>query len=281
MGESETVETITGGVMKRIFRTVLVLWVASVFGLSACTTVPTSTATLAPQLTADGVTPAPVTATAAIALLNTPPPSTPAVTAAATLRPASTPGPLSLTLWQSLDPAGAEGRVLTGLVNDYTRQHPGLTVEIQTIPDYQIYSRWQAGVAAGPAADLVLASNDTLGAWVRAGAVAPLDDELAGKLDSVLPVARDSVTVAGHVYGVPGSVQVVALYYRKSAIATPPATTDDLLALVKSGKRLVLNTSNYDNFGFFGAFGGQLLTPPANAPLTRAGLPRPCSTCWT
>ncbi len=259
IAESETVETKSSGVVKRIFRTALIFWVVSALGMSGCGSVPTGTATLAPRPTAASVTPAPATATAAIAFTDTPPPSSPAVTAAATLRPVSTPGALSLTLWQSLDRVGAEGRVLTGLVNDYTRQNPGLAVDIQTIPDYQVYSRWQSGVAAGTGADLVLASNDTLGAWVRAGAVAPLDDQLVGRLEGVSAVAIDSVTVAGHVYGVPGSVQVVALYYRKSAIAAPPATTADLLALVKSGKRLVLNANNYDNFGFFGAFGGQLL----------------------
>ncbi len=40
---------------------------------------------------------------------------------------------------------------------------------------------------------------------------------------------------------------------------TPPTTTDELLQLVKDGKKLVLNQNAYHNFGFWSAFGGQLV----------------------
>jgi arabinogalactan oligomer/maltooligosaccharide transport system substrate-binding protein len=65
--------------------------------------------------------------------------------------------------------------------------------------------------------------------------------------------------VDGKIYAVPGIIKAVALYYNTATVPTPPATTADLLALVKSGKKLVLNENNYHNYGFFPAFGGQLM----------------------
>ena len=69
----------------------------------------------------------------------------------------------------------------------------------------------------------------------------------------------DGVTVGGKLYAVPGIIKAVALYYNKSTVPEPPKTTDELLALVKSGKKIVLNQNNYHNFGFFPAFGGKLM----------------------
>ena len=260
MVESETVETVSIGVVKRVVRSTYLLLAASALAVSACASVPTQTATLTPRPIAGGDTATPATTPAVVQGTSTPGGVTAATEAAtSTPTPSATSAPVRLSLWQTFDVGSAEDQVLTALVNDYVHRRPGLTVDIQNIPSYQIYNRWQSGVADGTAGDLVLASNDTLGAWVRAGAVAPLDDQLAGQLQEVSQVARESVTVAGQLYGLPGTVQVLALYYRTSAIVTPPATAGDLLALVKGGKRLVLNASNYYSFGFFEAFGGQLM----------------------
>jgi arabinogalactan oligomer / maltooligosaccharide transport system substrate-binding protein len=59
---------------------------------------------------------------------------------------------------------------------------------------------------------------------------------------------------------VPESLKAVALWYDKTKLATPPATTDALLAGVKDGSiTLGLNQGIYHMFGFSGAFGGKLM----------------------
>ena len=74
------------------------------------------------------------------------------------------------------------------------------------------------------------------------------------------PAVFEGATIDGKVYGVPGIIKAVALYYNKSTIPNPPKTTDELLALVKSGKKIAINQNNYHNFGFLtGAFGGTLM----------------------
>jgi arabinogalactan oligomer/maltooligosaccharide transport system substrate-binding protein len=50
------------------------------------------------------------------------------------------------------------------------------------------------------------------------------------------------------------------MYYDKSAVATPPATTDEMLQMQKDGKiKVGINQGSYHNFGFWAAYGGQLM----------------------
>jgi arabinogalactan oligomer/maltooligosaccharide transport system substrate-binding protein len=104
------------------------------------------------------------------------------------------------------------------------------------------------------------APNDNTGNQIRAGLLADITDLLKGKTDVFPASSFDGATIDGKVYGVPGIIKAVALYYNKSTIPNPPKTTAELLDLVKSGKKIAINQNNYHNFGFLiGAFGGTLM----------------------
>lgn len=106
---------------------------------------------------------------------------------------------------------------------------------------------------------MFIAPNDNLGDHVRAGVVRNLNTYLQGRLGQVYTTVVDGMKVVGQLYGVPESAKAVALYYNKSQITTPPTNTAALLALVQGGKKIVLNQNAYHSFGFWRAFGGQLL----------------------
>jgi len=167
---------------------------------------------------------------------------------------------VEISLWHSYHTGGSEETAINQLVAAYMKDHPNVTVNVQEIPFDQLFNKWKTDAASGgAAADMFTAPNDDLGNWVRAGLVAPLDDQLKGKLDGYSKAGVDGVTVEGHIYAVPGIIKAVALYYNMDKVKTPPATTDDLLALVKGGATIEINQNNYHNFGFFPAFGGQLM----------------------
>lgn len=246
---------------KSIFIALNVALVAA-FALAACAPAATPAPTAVPQPTtapatsAPAATEAPTTAAATVA-----PTTAPAATVAPTTAPAATTSSATgtVTVWHSYHAGGTEEQAINQLVAQYMKDNPGVTVNVQEIPFSQIFNKFKTDVASGGAsADMFTAPNDDLGNWVRAGIVAPLDKQLAGSLTGVSKTGVDGVTVGGKIYAVPGIIKAVALYYNKSTIATPPATTADLLALLKSGKKIVLNENNYHNYGFFPAFGGQL-----------------------
>jgi arabinogalactan oligomer/maltooligosaccharide transport system substrate-binding protein len=167
--------------------------------------------------------------------------------------------PVTLTIWHGYHTGGSEETALTGLVNQYQKDHPNVKVTVLAIPFDQLFNKYETETAAGGGPDMFTAPNDSLGNEVRANVIAPIDALVKGKLDGYTPAGIGGVTVDGKMYAVPGIAKAVGLYYNKSTITTPPATTDALLALVKSGKKLVLNESIYHNYGFTGAFGGKLM----------------------
>jgi arabinogalactan oligomer/maltooligosaccharide transport system substrate-binding protein len=50
----------------------------------------------------------------------------------------------------------------------------------------------------------------------------------------------------------------VVLWYNKEMIDTPPATTDELKALMEGGTPVSISYGCYHHYGFFNAFGGQI-----------------------
>ncbi len=183
--------------------------------------------------------------------------------AAPTQPPAAAPteaaaAPVTLTIWHSYHTGGNEEKAVNQILDAYRAANPNVTVDVLEIPFDQLFNKWETEVAAGGGPDMYTAPNDSLGKEVRASLVAPLDDLLAGKLTNYTDVSIGGVTVDGKLYAVPGIIKAVALYYNKSTVPTPPKNTDELLQMVKDGKKLVLNQNPYHNFGFFGAFGGKL-----------------------
>lgn len=181
-----------------------------------------------------------------------------------------------IKLWYAYDAGGAEEDALKQAVDLLKKDQPNLEVTLERVPfgnfDEQgkIFDKWNKEVAAGGGPDMFTAPNDHTGAQARqaigvgidrAAVIASLDEYLKVDAANFFPPASfEGATVDGKIYGVPGIAKAVALYYNKSTIPTPPTTTDELLQMVKDGKKIAINQTAYHNFGFFtGAFGGTLL----------------------
>ena len=167
-----------------------------------------------------------------------------------------------VTLWHSYGSGGGETGALNKVLDQVRAANPGLTIEVIEQPFDQIFNKWRTETAAGEGPDMFIAPNDSLGQDAREGSLLDLDSLLAGNaaLSGYHQVALDGSKVDGKFYMVPESLKAVALWYDKSAIATPPATSDALLAGVKDGSiKLGINQGVYHQFGWSGAFGGELM----------------------
>jgi arabinogalactan oligomer/maltooligosaccharide transport system substrate-binding protein len=189
------------------------------------------------------------------------PPSTPA---GSTPPESQAPAALSgeVTLWHSYGSGGGETGALNTVLETVRTANPGLTIEVVEQPFDQIFTKWRTDVAAGGGADLFIAPNDSLGQDAREQSIANLDEYLAGNaaLDGYLPVSLDGSKVDGAFYMVPESLKAVAMWYDKSKVTTPPTTSDELLAAVTDGSvKIGINQGVYHQFGWTGAFGGQLM----------------------
>ena len=197
-----------------------------------------------------------------------------APTTAASAPPASAPGSVApgseaptalsgdVTLWHSYGSGGGETGALNTVLEQVRAANPELNIEVVEQPFDQIFTKWRTDVAAGGGADLFIAPNDSLGQDAREESIANLDEYLAGNaaLDGYLPVAIEGSKVDGAFYMVPESLKAVAMWYDKSKVTTPPTTSDELLAATKDGSvKIGINQGVYHQFGWTGAFGGELM----------------------
>jgi arabinogalactan oligomer/maltooligosaccharide transport system substrate-binding protein len=227
--------------MKRLTLVFTSILVSSLMVLTACG--PAATTTTSP-------TTAPATQ---------PPATAPVATTAPTTAPTAA-APVTLTIWDGYHASGSEEATITDLVNKYQAAHPNVTVNLLEVPFDQLFTKYETDTAAGGGPDMYTAPNDNLGSEVRAGLIAPIDNYLQGRLTGYTQAGIAGVTIDGKIYAVPGIAKAVGLFYNKSTIPTPPQTTDDLMNLVKSGKKLgFVNNGAYYIWGFWSGFGGTLL----------------------
>jgi arabinogalactan oligomer/maltooligosaccharide transport system substrate-binding protein len=185
-------------------------------------------------------------------------PTMTATTPDASVSAPPTTAPNSLTVWHGYAADSPEARILNDVIAATQQASSEAKIAVLQIPGDQIINRFETEAAAGGGPDLLFASNDSLGRQARAGLLRDLDSALAPQANLYLPAALDGMKVAGKLYGIPGSLTTIALYYNQGKIQSPPRTTDELLNAVKSGAKIVLIQSAFHNFGFFGAFGGRL-----------------------
>lgn len=223
--------------MKKFLPLISVLLIAA-FVLAACAPKATPTPTAAP------VEP------------TTPPAAEPTKAPEATATTA--PAPVEVTFWHAYGTGSAEEVALTNLLAKAATDMPDVKINVLQVPFNDIYNKYRTDVAAGSGPDMFIAPNDSLGDDARAGLVADITDLLAGKLDGVNKLGVDGMSVEGKIYGVPESMKAVAFWYNKDLLATPPATTDELLKLMKDGTPISISYGCYHDFGWFSAFGGKI-----------------------
>lgn len=166
--------------------------------------------------------------------------------------------PVEVTFWHAYGTGSAEEVALAKLLESATADLPNITINVLQVPFNDIYNKYRTDVAAGSGPDMFIAPNDSLGDDARAGLVADITDMLAGKTDGINQLGLDGMTVEGAIYGVPESLKAVAFWYNTELLPTPPATTDELLALMEGGTPVSVSFGCYHDFGFFGAYGGQV-----------------------
>ncbi len=188
--------------------------------------------------------------------------------------PAATGMPIegTVTIWHAYGTGSAEEETINKLIDNARAANPGATINVLQIPFDQIFNKFQNEVTSGAGPDLFVAPNDSLGDQVRAGLLADLSEYIpALEAENVSPTAIAGMTVDGKLYAIPESFKAVALYYNKSKVATPPTTTDELLAAIQGGNTMVVNQNAYHNFGWLQAFGGQLMDETGKCVADQAG----------
>ena len=165
---------------------------------------------------------------------------------------------IEVTFWHAYGTGSAEETAMTALLEKAAVDMPQYKINALQIPFNDIYTKYRTDVASGAGPDMFIAPNDSLGDDARAGLIADITALADGKLGEYAPLSVDGMSVDGVLYGVPESLKAVAFWYNTDLMPTPPATTEELQAMMEGGTPVSLSFGCYHHWGFFGAFGGQI-----------------------
>jgi arabinogalactan oligomer/maltooligosaccharide transport system substrate-binding protein len=166
--------------------------------------------------------------------------------------------PAQVTFWHAYGTGSAEEAALTKLLEQAKTDLPNITINVLQVPFSDIFNKYRTDVAAGGGPDMFIAPNDSLGDDARAGLIADITELASGKLGDYSQLGIDGMSLDGKLYGIPETVKAVLFWYNKDLLPTPPATTDELKALMESGQYVAFSYGCYHHYGFFKAFGGDI-----------------------
>jgi arabinogalactan oligomer / maltooligosaccharide transport system substrate-binding protein len=151
--------------------------------------------------------------------------TTPTTGAPTTTGPAetTTTSPAGLLVWVD----EARRAVVQTAADDFTAD-TGVTVEVAVVGFGDIHQRMLDQAPLGGGADLFLGSHEWLADLFPAHVTAALD--LGSRAADYLPVGLEAFSRDGALYGVPYSLEAVALYRNTALVPNAPATFEDLLA---------------------------------------------------
>ena len=181
--------------------------------------------------------------------------------AAATEAPVATEAPaevIEVTFWHAYGTGSAEETAMAAILAQAAIDMPQYKINVLQVPFNDIFTKYDTDVAAGGGPDMFVAPNDNLGGQVRTGTIADITDIAAGKLGDYSELSQGGMMYDGKLYGLPESLKAVALWYNTDLLPTPPATTDELKALMEGGTEISISYGCYHHWGFFGSFGGQV-----------------------
>lgn len=178
-----------------------------------------------------------------------------------TAAPVATEAPVvqtEVTFWHAYGTGTQEEVALTAVLAQAATDLPQYKINVLQIPFNDIFNKYRTDVAAGGGPDMFVAPNDSLGDDARGGLIADITDLALNKLGDYAPLSIEGMKVEGKLYGIPESLKAVVFWYDKTQIPNPPATTDELKAMMEAGTPIAISFGCYHHWGFFGAFGGQI-----------------------
>ncbi len=127
------------------------------------------------------------------------------------------------------------------------------SVELVTKDNGKMRDEYTSAAPTGQGPDILVGAHDWLGGFIQNGIVAPI--QLGDKAADFTKVAVDAFTYDGQVYGVPYSIENIALVRNTALADTAPATWDDMIAAsqaIGSTVPVALQVSEYgDPYHFY------------------------------
>ncbi len=162
---------------------------------------------------------------------------------------------------------GKERAALEKVAKTYNTKQSEVSIKLLAIPYDAFADKITAAVPRGKGPDLFIFAQDRVGDWAASELIEPLgfwvDDAL---LEAFVDPTLSALEYDDALYGLPIAYKMLALFYNKKLVKTPPKTTAELIKMAKANtnpgeKRfgLVYENANFYHHGaWLQGFGGRV-----------------------
>lgn len=123
-----------------------------------------------------------------------------------------------------------------------------LKILVIKVPFQELKIKYQVAAPAGQGPDLITGPQDWIGAFATAELIMPLTDAefTQEQKDAYNKISLEAMTYNEEIYGLPFSMETLAIIYNKKLVDHEPQTMDELLEM--AGK---FNDTEHGKYGFF------------------------------
>ena len=141
---------------------------------------------------------------------------------------------------------GREGEVVTEVLREFERTHPGIRVDVQQLPWTAAHEKLLTAFAGASTPDVCQLGNTWIPEFAALNALEPLDDRVAASAvirpGDYFAGIWDTNVVGGSLYGVPWYVDTRLLFYRRDLLARagfaePPRSWAEWTRMLAAVKR--------------------------------------------
>ena len=145
----------------------------------------------------------------------------------------------------------------------FNQEYPNITVTL--VSKALLHDALKVAIPAKVGPDLYTwGAQDWQGEFINANLIMPIDDLVDSATRALYyPAAISTMSYKGHLYALPLAAECITLFYNKKYVTTPPADTDQLIAMLTNppggaqyGLAHVTQTDPYHMYPWVSGFGG-------------------------
>ncbi len=163
-----------------------------------------------------------------------------------------------------------EAAVLDKIAKRYSAFCPGVEIKLTAVEEDELFKQYRQAVQNGEGPDLLLISSGYAARLASANLAINIDGMVAPSfLQRYIPSVPKAMRYEGNLYGLPVSMDTIALYYNDKLVSEPPVDLGDLLSQIGREKQIALPYSPFSiaHWGIT-AFGGRLFDVDGNLTIT-------------
>ena len=166
-----------------------------------------------------------------------------------------------------------EATTLLEILQRFTAINPDVSVQQQRFASLsEMQAAFQTAADSGLGPDLLLAPSSWIATLADQSLISPIDGTVPSSvLERFTAATQETTRYRERLYGLPLSLNTMALYYYSDIVRQPPTTLDALLAEAAQGNTVALATNFADAFWGVAAFGGQLMDDERRVVLDQGG----------